>query len=68
MLKGIPQEGASRYLDELQRMTADENFCAMLHNEAASLHSGEVNDFAFYPINGTRVGSQMVKGNDSPVE
>ena len=68
MLKGIPQEVASRPLDELQRMTTDENFCAMLHNEVVSLHGGEVNDFASYLINGTRVGSRVVKGNDIPVE
>lgn len=68
MLKGIPQEIVSRPLNESQRMIADENFCAMLHNQMVSLHGGEVNDFASYLINGTRVGSRMVKGNDIPVE
>ena len=68
MLKGIPQEVVNRPLNEWQRMTADEKFCAMLHNEVMSPHSNEVNDFASCLVSGTQVGFRMVKGNDIPVE
>ena len=66
--KGIPQEVASRPLDELQKMTVAKIFCSMLRNEVMSLHGGEMNDLASCLINRARVGSQVVKANDIPME